>query len=165
MMDFPALSEDKVRILNDIGNHVLRTAHSNLGENANFADGVMLISQEIDACRVKFNTTWSEQQKENVIRNFGAFLGLAIIKSFSNGKNYWVDCGYTYGIKVFTSDGESIAAPFVRVAKHFDNPEDSIYAFFITIAYTVRYGMKETAENPPTLDGRKFLSAHPLRHK
>jgi hypothetical protein len=136
------ISKDDLKNIEKTANHVLELLRKRAGNNIEFdAESIKLISDAIDHLRGRL----SAEQRENIAWMYGAFLGQAIIKSYSNGKNHWVDNGVdNFTIKIYTNKKQEVmASPFNRVLRHIDEgAESSIYAYFVGIGHFVENGIK-----------------------
>lgn len=135
------LSGEDLQNINNTAEHLLTVLRRRMGDAISY-DGaaVKALSDDIDRNRMNY----SEEEKKKIIWMYGAFLGRAIIETYSNGRNIWVDNKVdNYCVKVFTSrNEETIAAPFTRVIRHFeDGPETSMIAYFVGIGHVAQNGL------------------------
>ena len=131
--------------LDNTAEHIRRVLCGLLARDIDYGEeGVKILSDGVNDLRLKK----SKEEIDNLIWMYGAFLGKAIIESFSGGKNHWADNKVdNYCIKVYTNAGEeTMVAPFTRVIKHFEDGEvSSMYAFFKKVEFVVENGMKNLA--------------------
>ncbi len=139
----PVAGED-LQNLNNTAEHIRRVLCDLLGREIGYCgEAVKMLSDGVNGLKLKK----SQEEIDRLIWMYGAFLGKAIIESYSEGRNHWVDNKVdNYCLKVYTEDEETMAAPFTRVIRHFkEGDEHSMYAFFLRIGYVVENGMVNTA--------------------
>ena len=139
------LDREEVARLNAYAEAILKALQRTMPDAGYDQASVERLSQDLTAHRSGF----TGDQRIKVANMYGAFLGKAILATYSKHPAAWVRWRGDVGLEfaVGANGIRKILCPLTRVFKHIDNGEsDSIYSLFIAVP--------EFLATDPTTSGR-----------